>query len=94
MTTIKKRYVNGDGLIITASKGLILERRKRIAELYDEMLPKYASFKVLYADIADIIAAEFGHCTDSTVIHDLKVMGLNNNTPQSRVGNGIRKVGA
>ncbi len=90
-TQSKERYVDNDGLIITASKGRILNRRKRVAELYKEMLPKYAAFKVLYRDIAEIITEEFGYCSDSTVIHDLQVMGLNRNTPQSRVGNNIRK---
>lgn len=92
-TYSKEKYVDENGLIITASKGRILDRRKRIAELYKEMLPRYASFKVLYADIAEIIAQEFGYCTDSTVLHDLQLMGLNRNTPQSRMTNNIRKEG-
>lgn len=91
MYQIKEVYTDDDGLIISAAQGRILERRKRVAKLYKEMLPRYASFKVLYSDIADIIRREYGSCSESMVIHDLKHMGLLNTTKQSRMTNNIRK---
>ena len=90
-TPKKKRYLNDDGLIISASQGRILERRKRIAALYREMLPRYASFKMLYRDIAEIISDELGCCSDSTVLHDIRLMGLNHNTPQTRMAHAATK---
>ena len=85
-------YTDENGLGITAARSEILKRRKRIAELYRDMLPRYAYFTALYADIATIMACEgYKGVRVYTVSHDLKQMGLTNNTRQSRMGNNIRK---
>ena len=86
MMKCKEQYTNDDGLIISASQARILKRRKRIVELYKEMLPKYASYRQLYLDIADIISNEtLVPCADYTVLHDLQQMGVVKNTQQSRI---------
>lgn len=79
-----KVYKDENGLIISASQGRILERRKEAASLFREMSPKYASFQTLYYDIA-VKLTNLGYpCNFNTVRNDLRQMGLIFNTPQTR----------
>lgn len=91
-----RQYTDEQGRIISASQWRLIDRRKRVAKLYQEMLPRYATFQQLYVDIAAILGdpkqgEEVYNISFNTVRNDLEVMGLVRNTKQSRVSNDIRK---
>lgn len=94
-----RQYTDEQGRIISASQWRLIERRRRVAKLYQEMLPRYATFQQLYIDIAAILGdprqckqgEEVYNISFNTVRNDLEIMGLVRNTKQSRVSNDIRK---
>ena len=78
-------YTDDNGIIISASQAHLLNRRKRCAELFREMKPRYATYQVLFYDIAQILTREGMPCNFNTVRNDLRAIGLVFNTKQTRM---------